>query len=233
MSKDPILEIFDNMSAESYDESNIKLLPIKKNLHFLSTLILKKLPSKANILCVGVGTGTEVIDLANAYKDWKFVGIDPSESMLNGYKERIKSNKLTDRCDFFHGYLSEFKSDTKFDAVLCLYVMHFIKDLSERKQMYLDMNKFLKKSGLLIVSEISRNVDTKEFEDLFEMWKIMHKYAGAKESNLANMKKTFEEQLAVIPHDETVKLMKIGGFEKPVQFFQSFLIRAWFAQKAT
>lgn len=220
------------MGHENYDNFNSHFKTAKENLHFLNTLILRDLPENANILCVGVGTGEEILSLAKSYKKWSFVGIDPSSTMLQGCKEKIKSHDLSDRCDLIHGYLSDYKTESTFDAVICLFVMHFIHDSVERSKMFLDMNKYLKRGGYLINAEISCDFSSKDFPNLLANWKTLHHYAGATEEKLENMEKTLKEQLAVLSPQETEKLLLESGFLKPTQYFQSFLIRAWYGKKA-
>lgn len=70
-------EFFDKQASETYDQRIKPIAPIIDNLHFLIRLILKDLPSDAHILCVGVGTGTEILELAQAFPYWRFTGIDP------------------------------------------------------------------------------------------------------------------------------------------------------------
>jgi hypothetical protein len=53
--------IFDREMAASYDKGNAVFALLRDALNFLMRTILSELPSDAQILCVGVGTGSEVI----------------------------------------------------------------------------------------------------------------------------------------------------------------------------
>ena len=44
-------------------------------MHFLIRLLLEGLSPKARVLCVGVGIGAEVLSLAAAHPEWRFLGI--------------------------------------------------------------------------------------------------------------------------------------------------------------
>jgi tRNA (cmo5U34)-methyltransferase len=59
--------VFDQERAASYDKDAAKFAPLGEALHFLIRLILADLPADARILCVGAGTGTELINLAQAF----------------------------------------------------------------------------------------------------------------------------------------------------------------------
>ena len=220
---------FDNVPAKIYDDNNSKFKAIADNLHFLIKLVLEKLPTDASILCVGVGTGVEISSLAKAFPHWRFSGIDPSASMLEGARERAKTEGFADRSEFFHGYLNQFQSTQKYDAVLCLYVMHFVKE--GRLEMFQDMASRLKPGGYLVDSEISADFDAPEFPGLLEGWKSMHRLGGAPEDKLATMQDTLKNILAVLPPQATEQMMRQSGLSTPVPFFQSLLIRGWYARK--
>ena len=55
---------FNREIAEAYDRRNSALAPISDALHFLMRLVLADLPIDARVLCVGMGTGAEILSLA-------------------------------------------------------------------------------------------------------------------------------------------------------------------------
>jgi len=74
--------IFDKNHAEKYDDQWSKLAAMKDALHLFTRVILANLPNDAHILCVGVGTGAELFDLAKHNPQWKFTAVDPAAPML-------------------------------------------------------------------------------------------------------------------------------------------------------
>ncbi|WP_232288441.1 class I SAM-dependent methyltransferase [Anaeromyxobacter sp. K] len=57
-------------------------------LHLVTRLALGELPAQARILCVGAGTGAELLSLAAAFPGWRFTAVDPSEPMLRRCRAR-------------------------------------------------------------------------------------------------------------------------------------------------
>lgn len=80
---------FNRDMAEAYDRRNSGLKPISDCLHFLTRLALCRLPQKAKVMCVGIGTGAEVLSLAMERLDWSFVGVDTSSEMLEVGRRRL------------------------------------------------------------------------------------------------------------------------------------------------
>lgn len=227
-----VIGIFDNTPSETYDERNKRLAPILENLHFLIPLILEKLPSDARILCVGVGTGIEIVKLAKAHPDWGFSGIDPSKTMLEGCKKRLESEGLSDRCELYHGYVSDLPHMGEYDAVLCLLVMHFVKDLVERKEMLRETAKCLQPGGYLINAEISYDTSIPEYTNIMEKWMAMQTSSTLSKEQAENMIKMMNEHLLILSPSATEELIRESGFPMPIQFFQSLLIHGWYSQKS-
>lgn len=228
---DKAAELFNQKAAESYDERFKKISPIRDNLDFLIRLVLDDLPAEARILCVGVGTGTEIVELANAHPQWRFTGLDPSASMLDVCRSKLSQNGLGDRCELVNGYVSDLPPSGTFDAVLCLLVTQFVTDSAERQKMFDDMARQLRSGGYLINAEISDDMSSAEFLDIVEKWKVMHRHAGATAQETENIVKVLGQHVAVAPASVIERYLRNSDFSRPVQFFQSLLIHAWYARK--
>ncbi len=193
------VEMFNQQTADAYDERFRKISPIRDNLDFLVRLALDDLPTEARIQCVGVGTGTEIVELANAHPQWRFTGVEPSAPMLDVCRNKVSKNGLTGRCDLVHGYVSDLPAAGAFDAVLCLLVTQFVTDAAERQKMFDDMARQLKTGGYLINAEISGDMSSPEFRDIAEKWKTMHRYAGATAEAAENAVNILSQHVAVVP----------------------------------
>jgi tRNA (cmo5U34)-methyltransferase len=223
---------FDRRAASAYDERNAKFKPVSENLHFLIRLALRDLPADASILCVGVGTGADIIALAEFNPGWKFTGLDPSAPMLEQCRKRMEDRGLSGRTKLFRGFLHELPGEEKFDAVLCLLVAHFLRDERERRSLFEGMAKRLKPGGRFICAEISADLDHENYPDELEMWKAFQGQAGATEESLKQLPKLMKETLGLLPPQKTEEIIRQSGLRSPIQFFQSFLIRAWYARRA-
>lgn len=225
----PKTDFFTKELSLAYDERNSKLAAISENMHFLIRLVLKELPAQAKVLCVGVGTGAEILSLAKAFPQWSFVGLDPSASMLEVCAERLKAAGVAERCRLVHGYIHETPESEKFDGVLSVLVGHFVKS-DERLSFYKDMVQRLKPSGYLVNTEISYDLNAPEFSQMLNNWKEVQTLMGATAESLATLPHTLREVLTVLPPAETEKLLRQAGLPVPVKFFQAFMISGWYGQ---
>jgi tRNA (cmo5U34)-methyltransferase len=223
-------QFFDADMATSYDERHRNLSAITENMHFLAGLILKDLPAHARVLCVGVGTGTEIISLAKAYPNWTFVGVDPSEEMLSVCRDKLEGEGILDRCELIHGYINDVHQSADFDAVVSFLVAHFI-DRDDRGQYYEVVYNTLKAGGYFISLEISYDLTSDEFPSMLEKWKSVHEMMGATKESLQNLPMLLQDKTNLVTPEETVRFWKDAGFLYPVLFFQSLLVHGWYSTK--
>lgn len=223
-------DFFPPSAALVYDERNRPLAPIGDNMHFLIRLVLRNHNVRSHVLCVGVGTGAEILSLAQAFPEWTFVGIDPSAGMLDVCRERLKAAGVIDRCELIRGYVSDVPEGESFDAVLSILVGHFVKK-DDRAQFYGSMYDRLRPGGYLINTEISFDLDSKEFPSMLKNWEGVQSLMGATPESLANLPQQLRTMLSVISPAETEDLLRQCGFALPVRFFQAFMICGWHGKK--
>lgn len=229
MSK-PTTDFFNKEAAQRYDERNSKLSRISDCLHFLTGLALKDLPAQARILCVGVGTGAEILSLAQTFPGWTFVGLDPSQNMLDVCRERMNDAGLGDRCEFVHGFIQDLPSQKPFDAAVSILVAHFIK-LDERLAYFQNITQHLRSGGYLVNAEISFDLNSPQFPTMLKGWEQVQTMMGATPESLATLPKQLREMLTVLPPEKTEALLRQSGISQPVSFFRAMMICGWFGKK--
>lgn len=134
--------MFGKDRAPSYDKMWAKLAPTRDALHLLIHAILSNLPADARILCVGVGTGSELLDLAQAFPQWQFTAVEPAAPMLNICRQKVEACGITARCTFHEGYLDSLPTSNSFDAAASLLVSHFITHAARGAEQLFLSNRF-------------------------------------------------------------------------------------------
>jgi len=225
MQRKKLNNIFDKNTAASYDNQREKLAPIKNALHLCIRMLGSKLPADSNVLCAGVGTGEELIYLAEAFPNWHFTAVDPSSTMLDVCRQRVEERNFSSRCDFHEGYLGSLPASNKFNMATSILVSHFIVDKNERINYFTEISSKLYPGSYMVNADLASDMSTSEYESLLEVWQNMHDYAG-----MPAKIESFGDKVVILPIDQVKEIVKSSGFETPVQFFQTLLIHAWFSK---
>ncbi len=217
-------------TAKVYDEKNRQLAPIADNMHFLIQLVLENSPFRARVLCVGVGTGAELLSLSKMFPEWSFVGVDPSIGMLNVCREKLNSAGVLNRCELIHGYVQDVPQGENFDIALSVLVAHFVKR-EDRLKFYQVICNRLFSGGIFVNTEISYDLNSPEFPQMLKNWKAIQTLMGATPESLMNLSQVLREILSIISPVETEDLLRKSGINLPIRFFQSFMISGWYGIK--
>lgn len=111
------------------------------NFELWSRYILNSFPSAkvSSVLDLGCGTGTLLSYFPN---HWKKVGIDRSKAMLELAKHKNPSSH------FFHGDISNFTLDEKFDLIVCTHdAANYLLTLEELKSFFHCVRRHLNLEG--------------------------------------------------------------------------------------
>lgn len=223
---------FDQGRASSYDKQISKMAPMRDALQFLIRMVLSELPAKAQVLCVGVGTGSELIDLALEFPQWRFTAVDPAAPMLKICSQRAEESGIASRCTFHEGYLDSLPESEPFDAATCLLVSHFLTQPGERRNLFCQIATRLGPGGYLVSADLASDMSTSAFKSLFEVWMQTMKFSGIPAKELEKRRASCGRNVAVIPPQEVESIITSSGFETPVLFLQTLLIHAWYSRLA-
>lgn len=232
MRKDELKAVFDQQAA-GYDERWEKMAPIREGLHFLLESVFAELPADARILCVGVGTGAELAHLAHKFAGWRFTAVEPSGAMLDLCRQRAERDGFASRCHFQEGYLDSLSMDNQPDAATCFLVSQFILEQDARSEFFRTIAHRLRPGGILASSDLASDTGSHEYEALLRAWLKMMASAGNPAEGLERMRAAYAKDVAILPPEAVASIIKAGGFEFPVRFFQAGLISAWFAKRAS
>lgn len=230
MQSDKITAIFDQQAA-TYDQKWSQLAPINHALHLLAGAVLSPLPAEASILCVGAGTGIEILAFARRFPGWRFTAVEPSIPMLDVCRRRAEEHGIAARCTFHAGYLESLPPGEAFDAATAFLVSQFILDREARARFFQAIARRLRPEGLLLSSDLAGDLAASECQGLLEVWYGLMSGNGISAEGVAKMREAYVRDVAVLPHEEVSALIAEGGFESPVHFLQAGMIHAWCAKR--
>ncbi|AMR66233.1 class I SAM-dependent methyltransferase [Aquipseudomonas alcaligenes] len=231
MHRDQVRDIFQQQAA-SYDTQWAKTAPLRHCLHLLLDSLFAELPIDARILCVGVGTGTELAHLAAQNPVWRFTAVEPSAAMLDVCRQRAEQDGFAARCDFHEGYLESLPAAAAHDAATCFLVSQFILEPPARSAFFAEIAEHLTPGGLLASSDLAADVDSAEYEVLLTAWMHMMAAAEVSPETMARMRQAYARDIGVLSPERTAAIIAAGGFTLPVPFFQAGLIHAWLSRRA-
>jgi len=223
--------VFDKEHASAYDKRFSKLSATKDALHLLTRVVLSELPEDARVLCVGVGTGAELLDLARGFPGWRFVAVEPAEAMLAICRQRVEEAGFTERCTFHGGYLDALPASEPFDAATSILVSHFFLESEARRAYYQQLGQRLRPGGLLVSASIAADVDSPAYPRLLEAWMGMLTYAEMPAAKVEEFRASLGRNVAVLPPATVAAMIEAGGFEAPTLIYQALLMHAWCARR--
>lgn len=232
MEREKLEQFFGEKAASGYDQQWSKMAPLRDALHLLTGAVLSELKADARILCVGAGTGHELIYLAERFPGWRFVAVEPSAPMLDVCRRKTEERGIAARCEFHEGYLDSLPAGEAFDAATSLLVSQFILDREARAGFFCGIADRLRTGGILIDADLSSDASPAAYKSLRDVWFRVMQAGDVTPEAIERMRAAYDRDVAVLPPAEVVGIIEAGGFKSPVQFLQTGLIRAWYARRA-
>jgi tRNA (cmo5U34)-methyltransferase len=221
---------FDHAHAAAYDQRFARLAPMRDALHLLISAVFADLPADARILCVGAGTGQELIYLARKFPGWRFAVVEPSAPMLEVCRQKSAEQGITARCVFHEGYLDSLPRSEPFDAATALLVSQFILATEDRAAFFRDIASRLQPGGYLASADLASDMASTAYQSLLDVWIRLMRETGSPPEQLERMRVTYGRDVAVLPQEQVSSMIASAGFDTPVLFLQTGLIHAWYAR---
>ena len=225
--------VFNAETAASYDQKTGEWAASRDALFSMMRLILAEMPAESRILCVGVGTGTEMIALAQSFPNWHFTAVEPAPAMLSVCRRKAHDAGIDSRCTFHEGFLETLPASEPFDAATCLLVSHFFTKSEERTEFFAGIAERMRPQGILINSDLMLNMPDSKFQNLLEVWMRMLHGSGWSAQDTDKMRDSWNKSVSMLSSTEAESVITAGGFETPTLFFQTLFIHAWFSKRSS
>lgn len=222
-------QFFGKDQAKNYDDQWSKLSPVNNLLHFLCKIIFRDLQPDAHILCVGAGTGAELIALSKEFPEWTFTALDTSPEMIEVCRKNVEDNGISDRCRFHVGAVDSLPLEKRFDAATAILVSQFLTEKEDRINFFREIRKRLNRGAYLINADLTSPDNQISYDKLSEVWAKMLMFVGMSQEKAEAATSQWGKSVAVSKQDEIEEIILSGGFENPTLFYQSLFIKAWFS----
>ncbi|MGJ7603226.1 class I SAM-dependent methyltransferase [Variovorax sp. LT1R20] len=189
-------------------------------------LVAERAPESANVLVIGAGGGMELAALAQAHPHWQFVGVDPSQPMLDLAAAAL--GPLAARAQLHLGY-TDTSPTGPFDAATCLLTMHFIT-IDERRSTLKEIHRRLKPGAPFVMAHLS----FPQAEEERALW--LSRYAafaiasGVEPANARKAASAIGSTLPLLGPEEEEELLREAGFANVRVFYAGMAFRGWVSQ---
>lgn len=203
--------------VESYDEHIRKLIPGYELFHLQVHALLKTyVPSQADILVVGCGTGYELQYLAEKFPLWRFTAIDPAPNMIEKAKQHIDDSGLSSRIECIVGDSSILQNiTTTFDAALAILVSHFVA-VESKLVFFKDIANNLSNTGICLSVELTQFENKHDLDAL----KTLTLDSGLHEKQVQVMADRITDDFALVSAENMTDLYRNAGFSFVKTFAQ-------------
>jgi tRNA (cmo5U34)-methyltransferase len=219
--------------ATGYDRRIHNTFPFYETIHpSMNAMLRGFVRSDGQLLIVGAGTGTEILEFGKMNPDWRFLGVDPAQPMLDLAKEKIEAAGLTERASFFKGHVDELPIGRLYDGATLGMVLHFVADDGGKLKLLRAIASHLKAGAPLVLVDAYGDLTTPESQLLLEAWKHQQNLAGLKWEQVENGMKERMLGIHFVSSNRIEQLLAEAGFHRVQGFFQVFMLGGWIAFKA-
>ena len=152
--------LFNQEHAANYDDRFAKLASMRDAPHLLMRALLSELSAEARILCVGAGTGSELINLAQGFPTWHFTAVEPSSPTLDICRRRTEDLGLASCCVFYEGYLNSLAASDPSDAATSLLVSQFCIWTEDRRGFFHQIAMRLRPDAYLVSVDLASDMSS-------------------------------------------------------------------------
>ncbi len=221
---------FGTVRAQQYETRIRRVIPGYDTLHAAIGAILQSmLGSQADILVVGSGTGTEILELGRRNPGWHFTAVDPSPEMHQVAKERVQVAGLADRVRFSVGHVCDLPLTPAYDAATSVLVAQFLPDTGAKDDFYDGIAWRLRPEGTLITADYTfgEAMDRDLAEASWRDWALAN---GLSESEADRMMRRVRGEQHPVSVWRLCTILTEAGFGTPFGFFHALSIRAYAAK---
>ncbi|MET3493440.1 class I SAM-dependent methyltransferase [Variovorax boronicumulans] len=224
---EPNAPFSDSSAITDYAEKTARLVP---GLHDMQTmaalLVAERAPESAKVLVIGAGGGMELKALAQAHPQWRFVGIDPSQPMLDLAAATL--GPLGERVQLHHGY-TDTAPTGPFDAATCLLTMHFVA-IDERRSTLAEIRRRLKPGAPFVMAHLSFPQAPEERDVWLSRYVAFAVASGVAPENARKAASAIGSTLPLLSPQREEELLEEAGFTNVRVFYAGMAFRGWVAE---
>jgi len=233
LDRDSVVAIFDDAFAERYDDQTTGIESLHDALHLgMQVAFARRAGDEPlRVLCVGAGTGSEIVALANNLTDAHFTAVEPAPAMLARCRDKVEEAGLLGRVTLHEGFIETLPSSAgAFDCATCLLVSHFIVGRTERVAFFEAIRRRMRPGGILVSADLSWPSDRPAArEAVMDHWVDLMRRSGREIDRAAYAAKV-SQHVGLMTPGAMESVLEDSGFREPVAFYRMSMIGGWFSR---
>ncbi|MCX7513041.1 class I SAM-dependent methyltransferase [Frateuria sp. STR12] len=219
----------DPQAVARYTDGPLRQVPGLHALHRMAGLLLREhVPSDGRVLVLGAGGGMELKAFAEAYPQWRLLGVDPSAPMLDLAADTL--GPLASRVELLEGYIDAAPA-TGFDGAACLLTMHFLS-IEERLHTLRELRRRLKPRAPLVMAHHSVPDAPGERMRWLQRHVAFMASNGMPVADAARSIEAMASRLTLLSPEAEAGLLEQAGFDRHDLFYAAFTFKGWVAYAA-
>lgn len=211
-------QFFDPAAVARYTDATPLRVPGYADLHRMALALLSEHASaNAVILVLGAGRGLELRAFAEARPDWSFVGVDPSQPMLDLAAKVLVP--LRTQVELMKSVVKDAPS-RPFEGATCLLTLHYLS-IPERLHVQRELKSHLKPGAPLIIAHHCKP-DAGKVEDWLARSAAFSIDTATDTDAVANSTANMDKRLTLLTATEEEALLTEAGFHNPALFCAGF-----------
>ena len=224
-SSEEFLHSFSDPEAVArYADGPRRFVPGYEALHRMTGILLaERAPSDARVLVLGAGGGLELTAMAQAFPGWRFVGVDPSEQMLDLAARTL--GPLAARVELVKGYIED-APEGPFDAATCLLTLHFL-DARQRQRTAEELRRRLRPGAPLVAAHGSFPEEQGERILWPSRYAAYALASGAEPEQVSKARTAVAASANMLSPEQDEAILRAAGFSDVSLFYAAFTWRGW------
>ena len=212
-------------------ETTVRQVNIGYDLMFTLTHCFLRALHRDNLdlLVVGAGGGAEIERLLPLNPGWRLTGVDPSADMLALARAKAERVGVADRVELLQGRVEDLPESPRFDAAVCIFVLHFLSDTEKLSVLRSTKQRLLGEAPAILVTA-SAGDDDGLGDDMLGAWQQYGESMGMPAEQMAGT----IQRLATLPRtaeSDYERLIREAGFARVACFFSVLTgVTGWIAR---
>lgn len=216
----------DPSSVTQYAKVTRQRVPGYSDVHRMAQILLaERAPPDAHMIVLGAGGGLELAAFAKAGPDWTFVGVDPSQPMLDLAAKAVEP--FAQRVELVNGYIDDAPLGP-FDGATCLLTLHFLSRPDRLTVLRALKRRLAAGAPLVIMHHCRPHPGPVEDWLARSVMFSTEESAGTPPTAKASAANMAQHLTLLSPQEEEAQLLE-AGFTAPTMFYAALSFRGWVA----